>query len=48
MYSSHGRSYMNASLFAYLAFRCGFRVLEQRLITWAGIEGMDCITLLEK
>lgn len=46
--SPHGRSYMNAGVFAYLAFRCGFRVLEQRVIPWAGMEGLDCISLLEK
>lgn len=46
--SPHGRSYMNAGIFAYLAFRCGFQVLEQKLISWAGIDGLDCITLLEK
>lgn len=46
--SPHGRSYMNAGIFAYLAFRCGFRVLEQRVISWAGMEGLDCVSLLEK
>lgn len=46
--SPHGRSYMNASIFAYLSSRCGFRVLEQKVITWAGVEGLDCISLLEK
>lgn len=44
----HGRSYMNASIFAYLSSRCGFQVLEQKKINWAGIEGLDCITLLKK
>ena len=46
--SPHGRSYMNASIFAYLASRCGFHILEQDLINWAGVEGLDCVTLLEK
>lgn len=46
--SPHGRSYMSADIFAYLAFRCGFRVLQQRVISWAGIEGLDCVSLLEK
>lgn len=46
--SPHGRSYMNASIFAYLSFRCGFHVLDQKVISWAGIEDLDCITLLEK
>ncbi len=43
----YGRSYMNASIFAYMAFRCGFRILEQKVIPW-GIEDLDCISLLEK
>lgn len=46
--SLHGRSYMNASIFAYLATRCGFHILEQKLINWAEVEGLDCVTLLEK
>lgn len=46
--SLHGRSYMNASIFAYLANRCGFKILEQKLIDWAGIQGLDCVSLLEK
>lgn len=46
--SLHGRSYMNKDIFAYLAFRCGFHVLEQKVISWAGVEGLDCISLLEK
>lgn len=46
--SPHGRSYMNASIFAYLATRCGFQILEQDLVNWAGVEGLDCVTLLEK
>lgn len=46
--SPHGRSYMNANIFAYLSSRCGFQVLEQKVISWGGIEGLDGITLLEK
>ena len=46
--SPHGRSYMADNLFAYLAFRCGFKILEQKTIPWGGIESLDCISLLEK
>lgn len=46
--SPHGRSYMNANIFAYLASRCGFRILVQKLINWGGIDRLDCVTLLEK
>lgn len=46
--SPHGRSFMNADIFAYLASRCGFRILEQKVIPWGGMEDHDCITLLEK
>ena len=47
MDSPHGRSYMSAGIFAHMAFRCGFRILEQKVIPW-GIEALDCISLLEK
>lgn len=46
--SPHGRSYMNAEIFAYLAYRCGFRILEQNVIAWGGLEDLDCVSLLEK
>lgn len=43
----HGRSFMSKDIFAYLAYRCGFKVLKQKEIDW-GIEKLDCITLLQK
>lgn len=43
----HGRSFMSKDIFAYLAYRCGFKILEQKEIDW-GIEKLDCITLLQK
>ncbi len=46
--SVHGRSFMNKEIFAYLAYRVGFIVLEQSVIDWAGVKGLDCLTLLEK
>lgn len=44
----HGRSFMSKSIFAYLAYRAGFEVLEQKVIDWEGYTGLDCITLLQK
>lgn len=44
----HGRSYMNANIFSYLSSRCGFRILDQRIIPWGEYKQLDCITLLEK
>lgn len=43
-----GRSFMNSAIFAYLSYRAGFTIVEQRVIDWAGREKLDCITLLEK
>lgn len=42
-----GRNYMSAELFAYMAYRCGFEIIEQQVIDW-GKEDLDCITLVEK
>lgn len=46
--TKHGRSFMNKDIFAYLAYRVGFEVVEQKIIDWDGHRGIDCITLLEK
>lgn len=46
--SPHGRSYMTDSIFAYMAFRCGFKVLEQTVMPWGNMKDLDCISLLEK
>lgn len=43
----HGRSFMSKDIFAYLAYRCGFEILEQKEIDW-GVKDLDCITLLQK
>lgn len=42
------RSFMSKDIFAYLAHRSGFTVLNQKIIDWYGCEALDCITLLEK
>ena len=45
--SPGGRSFMSSELFAYMAYRAGFKILSQDLIDWAMPEG-DCLTLVEK
>ncbi len=44
----HARNYMSKELFAYLAYRAGFTVLEQRVIDWGDEPELDCISLVEK
>lgn len=44
----HSRNFMSRECFAYLAYRAGFVVLEQKVIDWQGTKDLDCITLLEK
>lgn len=42
------RCFMNKNIFAYLANRAGFRILDQTVIDWYGVKDLDCISLLEK
>lgn len=42
------RNFMSKECFAYLAYRVGFTVVEQKVIDWNGVKNLDCITLLEK
>ena len=42
------RNFMDKKLFAYLAYRAGFEIVEQQVIDWANIKDLDCITLLKK
>lgn len=44
----HGRCFMSKNIFAYLAYRIGFKILNQEIIDWYGEKQLDCITLLEK
>ena len=39
---------MSKDIFAHLADRAGLKVLEQQVISWGGIEKLDCVTLAEK
>ena len=41
------RSFMSDKIFAYLAYRAGFEVIEQHLIDWKYPE-LDCLTLVRK
>lgn len=42
------RSFMSDRIFAYLAYRAGLEVVEQRVIDWNGYPGLDCLTLVVK
>lgn len=44
----HGRCFMSKNIFAYLAYRIGFKILNQEIVDWYGEKQLDCITLLEK
>ena len=45
--SAHGRNYMSKDLFAYLAYRAGFEIVEQNVIDWR-VKNLDCISLIRK
>lgn len=42
-----GRNFMSKELFAYLAYKAGFDVIEQHVIDWS-VPKMDCVTLVQK
>jgi ubiquinone/menaquinone biosynthesis C-methylase UbiE len=42
------RNYMSVSLFAHVAMRNGFDVVEQNTITWGDMPNLDGVTLLQK
>lgn len=42
-----GRNFMSKELFAYLAYKAGFEIIEQQVIDWS-LPSMDCITLVKK
>ncbi len=43
----NGRSFMGRDIFAYLAYRAGFEIVEQEVIDW-GVKELDCISLIQK
>lgn len=42
-----GRSYMSKDLFAYLAYRAGFEIVEQHVFDWSA-KDLDCVSLVSK
>ena len=44
---SQGRNFMSKKLFAYLAYRAGLEIVEQKVIDW-DVPDLDCITLVRK
>lgn len=46
--NKNGRSFMSKDIFAYLANRAGFSIVDQKVIDWYGEKSLDCITLLQK
>jgi ubiquinone/menaquinone biosynthesis C-methylase UbiE len=44
----HWRNFMAKSLFEHLALRAGFTIMASMTSSWAGIAGLDAITLLRK
>ncbi|GHU35096.1 hypothetical protein AGMMS50256_29720 [Betaproteobacteria bacterium] len=51
-YKPHCRNYMSDDIFAYLASRCGFKVLSQDIIPWGSgndfARDLDCLSLCQK
>lgn len=44
---TQGRSYMSKDIFAYLAYRAGFEIVEQHVFDW-GDKELDCVSLVRK
>jgi ubiquinone/menaquinone biosynthesis C-methylase UbiE len=44
----HGRNFMSADIFAYLALRTGFIVLQQDIFSWGESKDIDCLSLCQK
>lgn len=44
----HGRSFMSKDVFAYLAYRAGLKIVEQKIVDWGGVSNLDCLTLVKK
>lgn len=49
----HCRNFMSKNLFAHIAWKCGFEIVNQKIISWESdnkpkILGLDCITLVRK
>lgn len=46
--ATQGRNYMSKDLFAYLAYRAGFEIIEQNVVDWGHDKNLDCISLIRK
>lgn len=44
----HARNHMTAGLFAELASQAGLEVVTQQVISWGGIEDLDCLSLVQR
>lgn len=44
----HWRSTMSSALFAQYAADAGLTILSQTLLTWSGVENLDCISVFQK
>lgn len=48
----HCRNFMSRELFAHVALRTGFEIVDQRILNWgdgqARVDGIDCLSLIEK
>jgi SAM-dependent methyltransferase len=44
----HWRNFMSRNLFAHIAIRSGFKILQQLVIDWDEMRNLDCISLIEK
>jgi SAM-dependent methyltransferase len=44
----HWRNFMSKNLFAHIAIRAGFKILQQFLMDWDEMRNLDCISLIEK
>ncbi len=46
-FGKNGRSFMSKNIFAYMAYRVGFKVISQEVIDW-GYKDLDCVSLIQK
>jgi len=44
----HWRNFMSAMIMRHIAFRNKFEVAEQQIISWGGVSGLDCLSLLRR
>jgi ubiquinone/menaquinone biosynthesis C-methylase UbiE len=47
-HNPHARNHMTKALSSTLAQRSGLAVIEQRLLDWGNVEGLDCLSLVAR